>query len=105
MFRNVHLITDFEFFNIDLCEKTVILGTLEEDRIENKIFDAMITLTKWAIGKSRNIIKYQMKQKTSRDIIESVKTEIKVFVESMDNNLTGRNYHATKLKAIINIME
>ena len=75
-----------EIKNIDINEITeehIFLWIYEEKNKESSVLNTIINMFKFSFWKSRNIIQYQQKVYTSKTLLQLVKSEIIMLIESI----------------------
>ena len=88
-----------EIKNIDINEITkehIFLGIYEENSKESSVLNTILYMSKFSFWKSRTIIWYQQKVYTSKTLLQLVKSDIIMLIESIPRKSIetrqGRSY-------------
>jgi hypothetical protein len=97
-----------EIKNIDINEITeehIFLWIYEENSKESSVLNTIINMFKFSFWKSRNIIRYQQNVYTSKTLLQLVKSEIIMLMESIPRMSIETRKFVNELKEVVELIK
>jgi hypothetical protein len=97
-----------EIKNIDINEITeehTFLWIYEENNKESSVLNTIINMFKFSFWKSRNIIRYQQNVYTSKTLLQLVKSEIIMLIESIPRMSIETRKFVNELNAVVELIK
>jgi hypothetical protein len=97
-----------EIKNIDINEITeehIFLWIYEEKNKESSVLNTIINMFKFSFWKSRNIIQYQQKVYTSKTLLQLVKSEIIMLIESIPRKSIETRKFVNELHEVVELIK
>ena len=97
-----------EIKNIDINEITeehIFLWIYEGNNKESSVLNTIINMFKFSFWKSRNIIQYQQKVYTSKTLLQLVKSEIIMLIESIPRKSIQTRNFVNELNEVVELIK
>ena len=97
-----------EIKNIDINEITeehIFLWIYEENSKESSVLNTIINMFKFSFWKSRNIIRYQQNVYASKTLLQLVKSEIIMLIESIPRMSIETRKFVNELNAVVELIK
>jgi hypothetical protein len=97
-----------EIKNIDINEITeehTFLWIYEENNKESSVLNTIINMFKFSFWKSRNIIRYQQNVYTSTTLLQLVKSEIIMLIESIPRMSIETRKFVNELNEVVELIK
>jgi hypothetical protein len=93
--------------NIDINEITeelIFLGIYEENRKESYVLNTIINMSKFSFWRSRNIIRYQQKLYIPKTLLQLVKSEMIMLIESIPRKSIETRNFVNELNKVVKLI-
>ena len=97
-----------EIKNIDINEITeehIFLWIYEENNKESSVLNTIINMFKFSFWKSRNIIRYQQNVYSSKTLLQLVKSEIIMLIESIPRMSIETRKFVNELNEVVELIQ
>jgi hypothetical protein len=97
-----------EIKNIDINEITeehTFLWIYEENNKESSVLNTIINMFKFSFWKSRNIIRYQQNVYSSKTLLQLVKSEIIMLIESIPRMSIETRKFVNELNEVVELIK
>jgi hypothetical protein len=97
-----------EIKNIDINEITeelIFLGIYEENRKESYVLNTIINMSKFSFWRSRNIIRYQQKLYIPKTLLQLVKSEMIMLIESIPRKSIETRNFVNELNKVVELIK
>ena len=97
-----------EIKNIDINEITeehIFLWIYEENSKESSVLNTIINMFKFSFWKLRNIIRYQQNVYASKTLLQLVKSEIIMLIESIPRMSIETRKFVNELNAVVELIK
>jgi hypothetical protein len=97
-----------EIKNIDINEITeelIFLGIYEENRKESYVLNTIINMSKFSFLRSRNIIRYQQKLYIPKTLLQLVKSEMIMLIESIPRKSIETRNFVNELNKVVELIK
>jgi hypothetical protein len=97
-----------EIKNIDINEITeehIFLWIYEENSKESSVLNTIINMFKFSFWKSRNIIRYQQNVYSSKTLLQLVKSEIIMLIESIPRMSIETRKFVNELNEVVELIQ
>jgi hypothetical protein len=94
--------------NIDINEITeelIFLGIYEENRKESYVLNTIINMSKFSFWRSRNIIRYQQKLYIPKTLLQLVKSEMIMLIESIPRKSIETRNFVNELNKVVELIK
>ena len=88
----------------EITEEHIFLGIYENSK-ESSVLNTIINMSKFSFWKSRNIIRYQQKVYTSKTLLQLVKSEIIMLIESIPRKSIETRNFANELNEVVELIK
>ena len=103
-----HYMNTLEIKNIDINEITeelIFLGIYEENRKESYVLNTIINMSKFSFWRSRNIIRYQQKLYIPKTLLQLVKSEMIMLIESIPRKSIETRNFVNELNKVVELIK